>query len=263
MLRSAFPLAAMTPFHASMPDRYREVFDAADAREHAAIVARRAGAPVRLEVWRRLPKGGAIACVVADDRPGLLSFISASLVAHGMDILAAQAYTRAPAKGQTAEAIDFLWIQRDAAATSVSLPVLRADINRIAETLNALVTGQATIESVVRRVWPLRPVPRGASTRIRFDESADAGLVVLTVETFDRPGLLLVITQALFRAGVQIIASDATTEPGGAVIDRFTIVELDGAPIRKARRGLVQMELLTAIEALARGDLGAHCGTSP
>jgi UTP:GlnB (protein PII) uridylyltransferase len=258
MLRATFPLSAMAPFYASMPDRYREVFDAADAREHAAIVMRRAGAPVHLEVWRRLPKGGAIVCIVADDRPGLLSFISASLVAHGMDIVAAQAYTRVAAEGGgAAEAVDFLWIQRDATTLSVSLPVLRADITKVTEALNALVTGQVTIESIVRRLRPLRPVPRGASTRIRFDESPDAGLVVLTIETFDRPGLLLVITQALFRAGVQIIASDATTETGGGVVDRFTIVELDGTPIGKARRGLVQMELLAAIESLARGNLGA------
>jgi UTP:GlnB (protein PII) uridylyltransferase len=256
MLRAAFPLSAMAPFFASMPDRYREVFDVADAREHAAIVTRRAALPVHVEVWRRLPKGGAILCVVADDRPGLLSFISASLVAHGMDIVAAQAYTRLHAKGEAAEAIDFLWIEKDAGGLSVSLPVLRADIARIGEVLHALVTGQVTLDAVVRRIRPIRPVPRGASTRIRFDDDADAGLVVLTVETFDRPGLLLVITQALFRAGVQIIASDARTQPAGGVVDRFTIVELDGTPISKPRRGLVQMELLAAIEALARGELG-------
>ncbi len=254
MLRAAFPLAAMTPFYASMPERYRDVFDAADASEHAAIVAHRAGAPVHVEVWRRLPKGGAIVCIVADDRPGLLSFISAALVGQGMDILAAQAYTRVSPEGGGAEAIDFLWMERDAGALSVSLPVLRADITRIAEILDSLVCGRTTIESVVQRARPFRKIPRGASTRVRFEETLE-GHVILTVETFDRPGLLLAITQALFRAGVQIIASDATTQPGGGVTDRFTIVELDGTPIAKTRRGLVQMEVLSAIEALGRGDL--------
>src|SRR5450432_3702578 len=81
-------------FSGSMPARYREVFDAAAVAEHAAIVSRRAGNPAHVEVWRRLEEGVTVVCVVADDRPGLLSRITASLVIHSMDIVAAQAYTR-------------------------------------------------------------------------------------------------------------------------------------------------------------------------
>ena len=94
-------------------------------------------------------------------------------------------------------------------------------------------------------------MPPGASTNVTFDEDDDEGLVVLTVETFDRPGLLLAITLALFRANVQIIASDAVTR-AGRVVDRFSIVELDGSPIRRNRRGVVQIEVLEAIHALSR-----------
>jgi [protein-PII] uridylyltransferase len=239
----------MSSFQASMPDRYREAFDAQAIREHAAIVARRAGAPVHVEIWQRLPKGGAIVCVVADDRPGLLALISASLVAHQMDVVAAHAYTRIDPETGRGEAVDFLWLQRDAA---LPLPVLQGDVTRIGDVLRALILGETTIERVVRTVRALRPAPPGASTRITFDGASEGGLVVLTVETFDRPGLLLTITQALHRAGVQIVATDATTR-SGRVVDRFTIAEIDGAPIRAQRRGMVQMEVLSAVDALARG----------
>jgi hypothetical protein len=37
------------------------------------------------------------------------------------------------------------------------------------------------------------------------------------------------------------------------VVDSFTITELDGAPIGRQRRGTVQMEVLAAIDRLARG----------
>ena len=232
-----------------MPGRYREVFDLQAIREHAAIVARRARSPVHVEMWQRLPNGGAVLCIVADDRPGLLTLISASLVMHQMDVVAAQVYTRTDPDTRLAEAVDFLSVQRDAA---LPLPVLKADVTRIAETLRRLVTGEVSLESTIRKARPLRPAPAGASTRVTFDQGADADLVVLTVETFDRPGLLLAITMALFRAGVQIIASDASTR-GHQVVDRFTIVELDGTPIRQARRGVVQMEVLSAIESLTRG----------
>ena len=70
------------------------------------------------------------------------------------------------------------------------------------------------------------------------------------VAKFDRPGLLLAITRALFRANVQIIASDAGTR-SGRVVDRFSICESDGTPIRNSRRGIVQIEVLGAIDALS------------
>jgi hypothetical protein len=202
-----------------------------------------------LEIWRQLPKGVGVLCVVADDRPGLLSFICASLVLHKMDVLSAQAYTRLLPEGG-GEAVDFLWIRRDADADH-AMPVLEPDVERISEVLRQLVTGELSIESAAERARSARTVPPGASTTVTFDEDDDEGLVVLTVETFDRPGLLLAITLALFRANVQIIASDALTR-AGRVVDRFAIVEVDGSPIRRARRGLVQIEVFEAIHALSR-----------
>jgi UTP:GlnB (protein PII) uridylyltransferase len=79
---------------------------------------------------------------------------------------------------------------------------------------------------------------------------------VLTVETYDRPGLLLAITLALFRAAVQIVASDATTA-GGRVVDRFTLAELDGSPVLRHRRGAVQTAVLSALDSLATEALRA------
>jgi UTP:GlnB (protein PII) uridylyltransferase len=257
MMPAAFPTqpeSAESAFFASMPARYREAFDATEAREHAAIVSRRGGAPVHLEIWRRIPQGGAILCVVGDDRPGLLCFISAALLVHQMDVIGAKVFTRdaaATGPGRGAEAIDFFTIHRDAA---LALPVLRADIARVGDVLGALVRGELTVESVVRQSRALRPAPRGAATHATFDDGAGDGLAELTVHTFDRPGLLLSITQALFRAEVQIIASEATTRDG-RVVDRFSLAELDGSPISRQKRGIVQMEVLGAIDALARGSL--------
>jgi [protein-PII] uridylyltransferase len=234
----------VSDFLDSMPWRYREVFDGPAAREHAAIVARRAGAPAHVELWRRLPRGGAAICVAADDRPGLLSFISAALVVNHVDVEAAQAYTRVG----TREAVDFFWLRREGDA---SMPVLEADVERIADVLRGLVTGKLTIDGVAAAARAERAPSAGASTRVRFDEKTESGLAVLTVETSDRPGLLLAVTRALHRARVQILASEATTHEG-RVVDRFTLVELDGAPLRANRRGVLQVEVLAAIDSLGR-----------
>jgi UTP:GlnB (protein PII) uridylyltransferase len=118
--------------------------------------------------------------------------------------------------------------------------------------LREIITGALSIEAAVERARPSRAAPPGASTHVTFHEDAAEGLVVLTVETFDRPGLLLAITLALFRARVQILSSDAVTE-GGRVLDRFAIVEVNGSPIPRARRGVVQIAVLEAMDALTRG----------
>src|SRR5438552_10280819 len=101
--------AEVRAFTASMPASYRAMFDADAIEAHAAIVARRGGRTTHLEVWKELPERVVALCVVADDRPGLLSRISAALVAHDMDVVAAQAYGRG--RSRTArEAVDLLWI---------------------------------------------------------------------------------------------------------------------------------------------------------
>ncbi|MDP9035543.1 MAG: hypothetical protein M3O50_12125 [Myxococcota bacterium] len=232
-------------FYASMPARYRELYEGDPVEEHAAIAARREGAPAHVEIWRRLPKGGAIVCVVADDRAGLLSHISAALLVHAMDVIAAQAYTRDTPLGP--EAFDLFWLRR---SPPQRLPISDTDVARIMSTLRALVAGEVTVDAVARQGRERPPPPPGATTRVTFDETADADIAVLTVETFDRPGLLLAITEALSRARVQIIASEATTTRDRRVLDRFTIVELDGAPIRAQRRGVLQIEVLSAIDAV-------------
>jgi [protein-PII] uridylyltransferase len=235
-----------------MPARYRNAFDGVAIREHAAIVARRAGAAAHAEIWRREPQERAVICVVADDRPGLLSFVSASLATERLDVISAQAYTRTPADGADAEAVDFLWVRR---GDDPPEPIRSADAVRVAEVLRGLIAGTLTMESVRRQGRQQASVPPGAATKVTFDEARNANLSVLTVTTFDRPGLLLAITLALFRAQVQIVASDVTTE-NGQVVDRFTIAELDGSPVVRHRRGAVQTAVLSAIDALADAQVG-------
>jgi [protein-PII] uridylyltransferase len=247
-MTAALRLDPLAAFYASMPARYRELFDGAAAREHVAIVDRRAGAPAHAEVWKRLPNGGAVVCVAAEDRPGLLSFISAALVVHMMDVVAAQVYTRATPSGP--EAVDFFWLRREGTQAS---PVLEADAKGIANVLRSLITRELTIDAITRETGARPLPPPGAATHVTFEEEPDGGLAVLSVETFDRPGLLLAITKALSRARVQIIASEAMSRDG-RVVDRFTIVELDGAPLRPHRRGILRVEVLTAIDAVSRGE---------
>jgi [protein-PII] uridylyltransferase len=239
--------AVMSTFQASMPRRYGDAFDQQAVREHAAIVARRRGL-VHIEIWQRLADGDAVLCVVADDRPGLLSLVTASLVAHGADIVSLKAYTRNRPETGRAEAVDFIWVKP---ATLPAAPFTNADVVRIGESLTALVAGEATVESILRKDRRPARASSGPATSVTFEPGPDESAAHLTVETIDRPGLLLAITQALSRAGAQIVGSDATTH-NSRVVDRFTLVERDGRPLGARRREIVRTEVLSAIEALAR-----------
>jgi [protein-PII] uridylyltransferase len=247
MSEASSSTARLADFGATMPARYRESFDPRAIDEHASIVSRRDGSPAHVEVWRRLDDGITVLCVVADDRPGLLSRITASLVIHSMDVVAAQAYTRVSASG-SGEAVDLLWVRRMKAGGP---PLSDPECARIADVLRALVTGEISVDATVGDI-PIAEPRVAFATRVAFSDTP-TGPIVMTIETSDRPGLLLAITRALFRSNVQIVASDASTEDG-RVVDRFTLLELDGSPIGEKRRRALQTDVLAAVDAVARSS---------
>jgi [protein-PII] uridylyltransferase len=235
---------------ASMPLTYKRTFDEDAQHEHAAIVHRRREQGTHVEIWRKLPERIVAILVAADDRPGLLSRISAALVAHDLDVVAAQAYGRKRADGR-AEAVDLVWVRSlpgDAAPGSGDRPVRSVrshDIARVGETLEALVRGKASFEGAVKLARALRAAD--ASTRVRFEKDARDGATLLVVEAVDRPGLLLIVSRTLFRERVQIVGSHVTTREGN-VLDRFHVTELDGAPLRGGRQLAVQTAVLAALQ---------------
>jgi len=77
-------------FAATMPGDYAQLYARDEIAEHAAIVARRRLEPAHAEVWRPLPAGGAVLCIVADDHPGFLSTVSAVLYLHELDVVTAK-----------------------------------------------------------------------------------------------------------------------------------------------------------------------------
>src|ERR1044071_8868518 len=83
------PEEFVSSFLDSMPPHYRG-YEPATVRAHAAVVHRRRSSSVSVGAWRRLAGGGVAICVVAADRPGLLSLIAAALTSHDLDVIAAQ-----------------------------------------------------------------------------------------------------------------------------------------------------------------------------
>lgn len=241
-------VSPLTAFLASMPAEYRAAFDHRAAAEHAAIVLSRDAGACRVARWDGDRDGATAICVVAPDSPGLFSRITAALVAHGIDVVAAEAYCRT-GDGGSVEAVDLLWIRRNA-------PLLARDIAAIGEMMDALVRGDARFEP------PVRASRRAAgSARIRFEHDPEAGTTVLTIEAADRPGLLLAVTKTIFLARLQIVGLHAKSRRGRA-IDRFQLAELDGGAVRQDRLLELQSAILEAIDADQSGRLSSLPDTS-
>jgi len=238
------PPAFIETFRESMPPSYRQQQSADEIRAHAQIVWRRGDEPAYAEIWTKRVNA-VVVCIVTDDRPGLSSLIRATIAAHGIDVMAAQAYCRKNEKGQ-AEAVHFFWLspKRDGAEGGVG----EDDISNISVSLSALLRGQTDLGAIIERASmapPSRPAP---VVDVGFAEDVDAeGAVLLTVDATDRPGLLATITSVLYAKEVSVLASDVTTS-GCVARARFHIVEADGAPLSQGRSREVASAVLDSLQ---------------
>ena len=231
-------------FAASLPESYRNNFEASAVAAHARVARERESAPANIGAFfsNRVP--GAAICVVADDRPGLLATISAALVLCGLDVIEAEAYTRRIA-GRHDEAVDIFWVRHEDPADH-RLRLSHEEIVQLCQTLIGLIEGKLDRRKP-DAASRAAATPAAKETVVRFIEGEDGTFATLEVETFDRSGLLLSLSQALFAQRVQIVGSQVKTR-GGRVFDRFHIVEFDNKPISSARRLEIQVAILSAID---------------
>jgi UTP:GlnB (protein PII) uridylyltransferase len=240
-IRRDVPGEGVEWFVVGMPEEYSSLHDAAEIAAHAGVVGRREASLVHVELCPGSLQGDGNAwlCVVTDDRPGLLSLLSAAIAAHSLDILAARVYTRTRA-GLPDEAVDLFCVRQ---LGNASGPVLGADLASIRRSMVSLLRGELPVETLERHAADTSRPGHRPETAIYF-HSAEPDL--LLVETPDHPGLLLEITLTIFRERISIIRSHITTI-GGIARDEFQLAEIDGAPLTVARREMVIERLQKAV----------------
>jgi UTP:GlnB (protein PII) uridylyltransferase len=248
MVPSSSPIAALDPaaeLVASMPSAYPQIFDHRDIVEHASIVDARRGARAHAALWRQLPGGTAIACLVAEDVPGLLSLVSAAFVSHHLDVTSAQIFCRDGHNGS--EAVDFFWLRR-ARPSRLPQHIDESEIASVGRMLDELVGEESHARRMavqeLERVAPELPV----RPRVFYDTRAlRRGEVILNVVTPDRPGLLLAITLSFVHQGLEVVASEVRTDQGVAS-DRFTLRDAGGVPLSPSRLADIQRQIITALK---------------
>jgi [protein-PII] uridylyltransferase len=235
-------------FAESLPKAYADKYDADVIVAHASVAVQRGDAPAAVGLFGRAGNG---ICVAANDRPGLLSIISASLVVCRLDVHHAEVYTRDLGNGRR-EAVDLFWVRKLSAPPGAKLQV--ADAENLEKTLlGFLSSGKDPRASVDKQLAEnARPGPQGTvDATVRFVADPTGGLATLEVETTDRSGLLFSLASALFSQRVQIVEAEVRTVDD-RVFDRFRLVEFDGTPISSARRLEIQVAVLNAIEPARR-----------
>ena len=251
MVPPSSPLAATDPIADlvdSMPPAYPQIFEHRDIVEHASIIDARRGVRAHAALWRQLPGGTAIVCVVAEDVPGLLSLVSAAFVSHHLDVTSAQVFCRTGHAGS--EAVDFFWLRR-ARPSRLPQQIDDAEIHSVSRMLAELVGEEAQARSLavqeLERVAPELPV----RPRVFYDTRAlRRGEVILNVVTPDRPGLLLAITWSFAKQGLEVVASEVRTDQGVAS-DRFTLQDIGGAALSVNRLAEIQRLIIAALKAEA------------
>ncbi|HEX4334806.1 MAG TPA: hypothetical protein VH062_02765 [Polyangiaceae bacterium] len=238
----------MTTFAESLPRAYRDKYDNDVIVAHATVAVQRGDALAAVGLFGRAGNG---LCVVANDRPGLLALISASLVVCQFDVHHAEVYTR-NLGGNRREAVDLFFVRRLDAPSGTSL--VQTDAERLEKAIVSFVSGEKDARVAVERqiaanagAGPSGPM----DATVRFVADPSGGLATLEVETTDRSGLLFSLASALFEQKVQILESEVRTVDA-RVFDRFRLVEFDGTAISSGRRLEIQVAVLNAMEPARR-----------
>ncbi len=228
-------------FVASMPAAYTRAFSEADAEEHARIVLSRGTEPARVVLWRSLPQGVAILCVVTDDRPGLVALVSSAFLAHALDVRAAQIYCRSCPDGRL-EAVDFFWLKNAAGTVPLDARRLEACGRTILELLAAEPGAAASAPSRQRQ---------DARAKLEYvEDSSVSDAWDVSLEAQDFPGLLHTVARLLHQHGLEVVRCEIRTEEGIAK-DRFIVTSFDGAPAERSLAAF-RAALLGVIQALVR-----------
>ena len=229
-------------FVSSMPDSYTEYFEPSAIASHTAVALAHGEQLVSAGLFDVGSADIAGVCVIAEDRPGLLSTISSALFIIERKLVHAQAYTRTSPEGRR-QAVDLFWLRPNSACKP--LPGSTAVAKLVARITELLKGGHGKARELSLRAN--RAADRRIDTRVKFSEEDNGRTCVLEVETSDRSGLLLALSSALFEERVQIVSSAVRTA-NGRVFDRFTLVEFDGSPLNAERRLALQVAVISAIE---------------
>ncbi|GDY21974.1 bifunctional uridylyltransferase/uridylyl-removing enzyme [Verrucomicrobiota bacterium] len=199
-------------------------------------------------LWHNEPdRGYTMVSICTWDRGGLFSKIAGALTAAGLNILAAQIFTR-----NDGIILDTFFVT-DARTGLMANKVEREKFETVLE--KALTEGVDFTKLIGRQAGlsPLYQSMEGETipTIVTVDPQGSADYTVIDLQTEDRPGILYAVSQALADLRVNIALAKICTEKGAAM-DTFYVTELEGEKVEGAARiKAVEEKIRAALKGLA------------
>jgi [protein-PII] uridylyltransferase len=231
-------------FLAAMPERYVYGNGPDTVARHAALA--RQALEQRILVACLGTDGSHLELAfLAEDRPGLLAMITATLAASNVSVESAQVYSWLGPDGKT-RAFDVFWVAAGSKASSVDRLVRRLE-GELGRLVDAEVEPAELVAARQRSGGSLeRPTP-AVHTAISVDNRAATSSTVLEVTTQDAPGLLFRLANTLQRSGLRISLAKINTE-GTLVADVFYVTDENGAKLTDpARVEQLKQRILSAL----------------
>jgi [protein-PII] uridylyltransferase len=207
-----------------MSPRYLLYTPAKDILRHTELYQRLGKAPFVLEAQTLPGTNYRTVAVCAKDRPGLFSKISGVLTLNNLDILDAQIYT-----WRNRIALDIFMVK----APPDTLFEEEA-WTRVRKDLYAALNGDLALDTVLdEKLRAYQSAIKSTASRpdkIVVDNKGSDFFTIIEVYTYDFPGLLYRITDALFRCDLDVWVAKIATKVD-QVLDVFYVRDLDGQKI--------------------------------
>jgi [protein-PII] uridylyltransferase len=167
--------------------------------------------------------------ICAKDRPGLIASMAGVFTLNNINILGVQIFT-----WRNRVALDVFEVTPPPDAIFEADKWLRAEDN-----LRAVLTGALDLKAALKdRLDAGRTVrPKGVrrAHRVKVDNSASSFFTIVDVFTYDSPGLLYRVADALFRCGLDISVAKIATKVD-QVVDVFYVRDINGQKVDAPER---------------------------
>ena len=217
-----------------MSPRYLLYTPAKDILRHIELYQRLGKAPFVLEAQTLPGTNYRTVAVCAKDRPGLFSKVSGVFTLNNLDILDAQIYT-----WRNRIALDIFMVKAppDTLFEDEAWARVRKDLYAA---LNGDLALDIVLDEKLRAYQSAIKSTASRPDKIVVDNSGSDFFTIIEIYTYDFPGLLYRITDALFRCDLDVWVAKIATKVD-QVLDVFYVRDLDGQKVDKP-------ELVTAIK---------------
>jgi len=227
LLRSARNRSAraeIADLMAAMSPRYLLYTPAADIAEHITLYRKLGGADFVWEIMHANDAKTRTVTICAKDRPGLISKIAGVFTLNNIDILDVQVFT-----WRNNIALDIFRVKPPPDQLLEDEKWQRAAHNLTA----ALSDGLNLDAALEKKVAAYRNGKRRIAKRphrVAVDNAGSSFFTIVEVFTYDFPGLLFSITDAIFRCGLNIWVAKIATKVD-QVVDVFYVRDINGQKV--------------------------------